>query len=279
MLDFLISLAAFLSPLLMMASGSLCAELSGRVNMALEGQVLLGSFAAALVLNAGGNPLVAFAAAALASTSLAVALSLAMDRFKADPILAGLSANLMVLAGVGMFAKLSFHGSGTQRLRIESLQSSGEAMRACLLLSIAIAFFFLMWALVSATRPGLRLRAIGSGPEAGRASGVNAGFSRAIAFACSGIACGLAGCALVLDLSAWYLGITGGKGWLALAAMYVGGRTYPGLAGACLLFAVAESAANLIQGINGIPQEWSLALPFVVTLLFLAFSRRGSGGR
>lgn len=277
MLEFLLAFVGFLSPLLIAATGSLAAEFSGRTNMALEGQILIGAFCAALVFQAGGGAVAACAVGVACAGAMAAGLSACMDRFGTDPIMAGLSANLIVQSLSAALAKIVYGSQGTVRISMIGTRGPSGGWTAFLDLALASAVFALLWVFMVQTRPGLRIRAVGSSIEAARTSGIRVGISRASAFALSGAACGLSGVMLVMRLSSWSPGMTFGKGWLALAAMYVGRSGFLGLILSCAAFSLAQTAANLLQGQSSIPQEWSLAFPYLATLFFMALA--GSKGR
>ncbi len=276
MLDFALSFLFFLSPLLIAATGSFAAELSGRTNMALEGFILSGAFLAALLMASGMGAFAACLISMAACGAASALMSLCIDRFGTDPIMAGLAANLVAQSGTQALAKTILGSQGL--LRIEAAAYKSALGQASVIVDLAAAAFVFgcAWIFIKGTREGLRIRAVGSNPRAAAAIGLDAGFSRALAFAVSGMACGLAGGLYVLRLSAWSGGMTFGKGWLALAAMYLGRSGFPALLASCALFSLVQTAANLLQGQSAVPQEWSLAFPYLATLAFMAlvpFSR------
>lgn len=273
MAEFAVACLFFLAPLVIAAAGSLMAELSGRTNMALEGLILTGAFSAAAFMSAGCGAPLACILAMLVAGLCACLLSLCVDRFGTDPIMAGLAANLVAQAGTDALSKILFGSQGILRLKPSAdLSGFGGGFPATELAAAGVVFA-LSWIFLSRTRGGLRLRAVGSNPEAARASGVDGVFSHALAFALSGLACGLSGALAVQRLSAWSPGMTFGKGWLALAAMYVGRSSFPGILASCALFSMVESLANSLQG-QALPQEWSLAFPYLATLVFMALAPR-----
>ncbi len=268
--EFIASTMLYFAPLLIIASGALFTELSGRVNMAIEGQLLLGSFIAATAIYSGLNPLLAVLLASSVCAIFALGLSLAIDRFRTDPILAGLAANLVLLAAVSFFSKLSFGTAAVVRLKDRFPLFQGDWGLSLFNGLFACAFFIFFSFYLRQSRPGLRLRAVGSQAAAARAAGIDPAFYRALSFSISGLASGLAGALLCLNLSAWAPGMTGGKGWIGLAAMYLSRNKTSGLLLSCLVFSLAESAANLLQGQQAIPQEWSFSMPYIITLILLA---------
>jgi simple sugar transport system permease protein len=115
----------------------------------------------------------------------------------------------------------------------------------------------------------MRLRASGSSPRSIEALGLSPDSYRFAAALASGAACGLAGASLSLGLGAYVPNISSGRGWMALVAIYLGGRKPAGVLAACLVFAVADSFANYAQGFLEVPSDFILAMPYLVTLAAL----------
>jgi simple sugar transport system permease protein len=83
----------------------------------------------------------------------------------------------------------------------------------------------------------------------------------------SGIFCGIGGSFLSLNLGAFVPNMPAGKGWIALVLVFLGGRRPVGLLIAAFVFGLAEALSNYFQGVSGIPADFTLALPYVFTLL------------
>jgi simple sugar transport system permease protein len=136
---------------------------------------------------------------------------------------------------------------------------------------------FLAWVIIRRTPFGMRLRATGSNPKAVAALGLKPERYKLAAILMSGAACGLAGSYLSLNLSAYVPNISSGRGWIALVAIYLGGRKPRGILGACFVFALAESYSNYAQGLFKVPSEFILAIPYAATLVALvagSFAKR-----
>jgi simple sugar transport system permease protein len=124
------------------------------------------------------------------------------------------------------------------------------------------------------TRLGLRLRAVGDDPRSAEAAGVEVERVHLVASGLAGLICGLGGAHLVLDQRGYDAGMSGGRGFLALAAAIVGRhRPWP-TALACLGFAALEATQIALQDSTRWPPELVQLLPFVATLGLLATSRR-----
>jgi simple sugar transport system permease protein len=118
---------------------------------------------------------------------------------------------------------------------------------------------------------GLRLRATGEDVEAARSAGVRVGLVRFVAAVLSGALAGAAGAYISIGvLSSFTLRMTGGRGYMAIAAV-IFGKWHPlGAAAAALLFGLFEAASETFAGRLALPQEFFLALPYVLTLAVLA---------
>jgi simple sugar transport system permease protein len=129
------------------------------------------------------------------------------------------------------------------------------------------------------TRFGLRLRACGEDPSAAQAVGIDVTSTRTLAVTLGGAICGLGGAALAFELHQFQSGMTGGRGFIALAAVIVAGwRPWHAL-GACLAFASLDALQIVLQNQTRVPAQLFAILPFVATLLALALvTRRTSRG-
>jgi simple sugar transport system permease protein len=130
--------------------------------------------------------------------------------------------------------------------------------------------------LLSCTRFGLRLRAVGENPAAVNAAGLSVVRLRFSALAVNGALCGVAGTALSMAQgNGFFRDMSAGRGYLALAALILGKwRPWPVLFG-CLLFAAADAVQARLQGtvlpgIGAVPAGLIQALPYLLTVAVLA---------
>jgi ABC-type uncharacterized transport system permease subunit len=125
---------------------------------------------------------------------------------------------------------------------------------------------------------GLRLRSVGENPLAADTLGINVYKMRYAAVLISGALAGMAGAFLAVEHTGVYLeGQTGGRGFIAMAAMIFGGWTPTGAMVASLLFGLAQ-AVTLRVKIPGIPYQFVQMLPYLLTIAVLAgFVRKAVG--
>ncbi len=278
----------FATPLLLAALGGLICERAGIFNIALEGLMLTGAFAAvagsyyAGVLGGVGAAVVAGAALAALYAGFVVGL-------RSDEIVVGIALNLLAsgltvfllraLFGVkGAFQDPRIEGLGSVRLPlIEAIPIVGPLLSGhSWLVYAALMLVAIVWVVLFHHPLGLRLRGVGEQPDAAATLGVNTRRVQAAALIVSGMLCGLAGAQLSLgSVTLFVEGMSAGRGWIAVVAVLLG-RAHPvGVAVACLVFGFTDSLGFRLQG-RDIPSQLTEMLPYVVTLIGLAIinSRR-----
>jgi simple sugar transport system permease protein len=124
----------------------------------------------------------------------------------------------------------------------------------------------IMVALVLARTPlGTRAKAAGMNRDALTMAGIDSGGVRGAVYALSGLACGISGAALASSVGAWVPNMSAGRGWIALVAVYLGGKRLGGTFAASALFALLLSLATRAQAITEAPAELLLSLPYFLT--------------
>ena len=278
----------FVAPILLAALGGLICQRAGVFNVALEGLLLTGAFAA-VAGSYWAGPLAGVAIAVLAGAAMAAVLAIFAVGLRADEIVAGIAVNLLAsgltifllraLFGVrGAFQDPRLEGLGKIHLPVlERIPLLGPLLSGH---SWVIYFSGLLvaavWVLLFHHPLGLRLRGVGEHADAAATLGVSVRWTRASAVILSGMLCGLAGAQLSLgNVTLFVEGMSAGRGWIAVVAVLLG-RAHPvGVAAACLVFGFTDSLGFRLQG-REIPSQFTAMLPYVVTLAGLAIleSRR-----
>lgn len=252
------------APLILAAIGGYFSERSGVINIALEGKMLISTITVYLVSIAAGNPYIGIAAGIAAATLLSLLHWTLTQKYKIDPIVSGMAINAIALGSANFLDK---RFTDTTRAGFPQLPSLGFWI-------FALTLPVLTWLYVSRTRGGLRLLAVGSDPDKARQMGILPQKVRLAALMAAGICCGISG-ALIISSSGGYTdNMTAGRGYIALAALIIGGwRPLPTL-GACLVFGMFQQLQIQLQGTHlfgiELPRELWLCLPYVVTIVALA---------
>lgn len=277
-------------PYVLAALGGTFSERGGVVNIALEGIMLSGAFAFVFGTWMTGSPGLGLLAGMAGGAAIAALLGLVVLRFKADPVVSGVALNLLAV-GVTRFLLKLVWGSSSNSVRIETLPAfiEGDGTAGALLGMATHPLFLATVVLVTLGHValfrmpfGLRLRACGEHPEAARSAGIPVTRMRLWGVLLSGALAGLAGTWLANESHQFTDNMTGGRGYIALAAMIFGRwKPVPVLA-ACLLFGAAETAQIALQGGDaGLPTQLVQMLPYVLTLVTLVLMRArrpGLGG-
>ncbi|HYM80976.1 MAG TPA: ABC transporter permease [Candidatus Limnocylindria bacterium] len=265
-------------PYTLAALGASFSERGGVINIALEGIMLNGALAYVLGAYWTGNPWAGVAAALAAGVATAALHAAITVWLRADQITSGLGINLLA-AGLTKFVLTQvFHSSSNSSrviglpdwnlFHLGDLPALGPVLTAPLVM-VAVVAVLAGQGFLFRTVFGLRLRSVGEHPEAAATLGLSVAGYRTAGVLISGALAGLAGAWLASEQHSFTDGMTGGRGYIALAAMIVGKWTPFGAAAACLLFGIAEALQITLQG-TGFPSELLQMLPYLVTMFALA---------
>jgi len=265
-------------PYALAAAGASLGERGGVVCLGLEGFMLNSALAYVLGAWYLHDPWLALGCAVLAGMLTAGLHALVTVAFRADQITSGIGINLLA-AGLTRFVLVTVFHSSSNSPRVAGLPelpigplahlpALGPLLETPLVL-LAVALVPLSTWLVFRTPFGLRLRATGELPQASAALGLSVGGLRTAGVLLCGALSGLAGAWLASEQHCFTDGMTGGRGYIAIAAMIVGKWHPAGAATACLLFGATEAAQIALQG-SAFPSALLQALPYAVTMLALA---------
>lgn len=252
------------TPLILAAIGGYFSERSGVINIALEGKMLIATITVWLVTIATGQPVVGVAAGIGASVLFSMFHWLLTQRYSLDPIVSGMAINAIAFGAANFLDK-----------RFTDPDQAGFPKLPLMAFWVfALVLPFLVWLYVRHTRGGLRLLAVGSDPDKARQMGVFPQRTRLMALVATGALCGLAGALIVSNAGSYVDNMTAGRGFIALAALILGGwRPLPTLV-ACIAFGFFYQLQIQLQGtqVLGIsaPRELWLCLPYIATLVALA---------
>jgi ABC-type uncharacterized transport system permease subunit len=269
--------------------GGVWSERSGVVNIALEGILLAGGLGGVVVHVATGNPWAGVLAGALVGAGMGLGHALIVVRGRVDAIVSGIAINLAAAGGT-RFVLRSLYDSSSNSPPVDGFRTAilGGAGGGALLvrtlvdpLTIATALFVIAsgWTLYR-TRFGLRVRACGEDPVASASVGVDVRRVRLLAVSLGGAICGLGGVALAYDQHQFQSGMSGGRGFIALAAVILSGWRPGRAAAACVAFAALDAAQILVQDqARAVSGYIAQMLPYIATLLALwAIARRRGAG-
>ena len=261
------------TPILFVSLGETLTERSGRINLGLEGTLVLGAMTGYATAVMTGGPWAGVAVAALAGALFGLLHGLICSMARVNDIAIGIA---MMLLGTGLafyFGKPYIQPAAPDLPAIplggwSSLPQVQSALNVNVLFLIGIAAALaLAWALRS-TRPGLILRVVGDSTDAARAMGLNPALIRTAATALGGAFAGVAGAYLSLYYpGSWNEGISSGQGLMAVALVIFARWSPVNCLWAALLFGGAGALGPALQSV-GVTQGYYLfyAAPYVLTL-------------
>jgi simple sugar transport system permease protein len=269
------------TPYLFVALGETITEKSGRINLGLEGNLVLGAMVAYAFSYHTGNPWMGVFAAFCSGLFLGLLHGTISSLPKVNDIAVGI-ALMSFGTGVAFFFGKPY--IQPQAPRLEGLPLGGWAENPALKQALQInpLFFlglviavFLWWALAN-TRPGLILRMTGDSEPSARAMGVNPVRVRILATVLGGGLAGIGGSFLSLSYpGSWNEGLSSGQGLMAVALVIFARWNPLRCVAAALLFGAAGALGPALQSV-GISQGYYFfnAAPYILTLFIMIASAR-----
>jgi simple sugar transport system permease protein len=269
--------------LLLPALGGTISERSGVTNIAMEGMMLTGAFFAVVADLLWHNPWLATLVAMIAGGLMALIHAGVSIQFRADQIVSGIAINIFA-AGLTVFLVNRIYGfqdighigptEGLPYIDIHGLDQipffGTVIFDQNVVVYIALILLVATHIVLFRTRLGLRIRAVGEHPSAADTAGLNVFAIRYGAVITSGLLSGLSGAFLAIGISNTFVpNMTGGRGYIALAAMIFGKWTPFGAFIACLIFGLGQAIYDNNSFIHISPYLLSM-LPYVLTLIVLA---------
>ena len=270
------------TPLVFASLGGLFSERVGIINIALEGMMLTGAFSGVLATFSTGNPWIGVLTSILVGGLLGLLHALLTIKFAGNQIVSGTGINIFALGFTAYMSQIVWGSRGAspnvQGLEaisiplLKDLPLVGEIIgNQTPLVYIALVVVVLSYIILSKTPAGLRIKAVGEHPAAADTAGINVYRIKYLCVILSGMLAGLGGAFLSLGhLSLFALGMSGGRGFIALAAMILGGWTPFGALGASLLFGFADALQMRLQSIGMLPSQIILTIPYILTIVVLA---------
>jgi general nucleoside transport system permease protein len=251
------------TPLIFAALGELVVERSGVLNLGVEGMMVVGAIAGFAATLATGSYVVGFMAAILAGALLALLFGVLTQVLLSNQVATGLA---LTLFGLGLSALVGQSYSGKSAGTFPRFGAGVDVVAlAAIAAAIAIA-----WVLTQ-TRAGLVLRAVGENHDAAHAVGLRVVAVRLGAIAFGGAMAGIGGAYLSLvQTPFWVERMTAGRGWIALAlVVFAAWRPLRVLAGAYLFGGITILQLHA-QGLGlAVDAQILNMLPYLATILVL----------
>lgn len=267
------------TPYLFVSLAETLTEKSGRVNLGLEGTLLMGAMSGYGGSYLSGSPWQGLAAAACAGAAFGLLHAAICNLPRVNDVAVGI-ALFIFGTGLAFFLGKPFVQPRAPRLPVMTLGAWSDvpAIRAALEVSplffagLAIAVA-MRWALVN-TRWGLIVRAVGDNAEAARTAGYQVNLTRTLATATGGLLAGVAGAFLSLSYpGTWAEGLSSGQGLMAVTLVIFARWSPLNCFWVSLLFGATSALGPALQAV-GVNSHYYLigAAPYALTLALLVAS-------
>lgn len=272
------------APLLLVGMAGLLSYQVGLINIALEGMMLAGAFAAVVIGYESGATSVGVFGAGVVGGLMGAIFALSVITLRANLIVAGLALNFLVFGATAYLMDILYDQSGTlapqglEKLPRVELPLIHDLGRMGEVLSGHSPLVYVAWIMIPLTSVflyrtmvGAHIRAVGEHPEAAQTAGISVTRMQYVALILGGMLCGIAGAQLsVGDLPLFRERMTNDRGFIALAAVYFAAARPRLTAVACLLFGFFEALQFRLQlQDTELPNEFLQMLPYLMVVVAL----------
>jgi ABC-type uncharacterized transport system permease subunit len=271
------------TPFLLGALSGIMCERSGVINIAIEGMMLIAAFVSVVVASITQNLWLGLVAGLASGAIIAAFHAWLSIQFKVDQIISGTVINIFAVGFTNyMVLRLlqvrpELNNSGTFDAVPIPILSSIPVVGTIIfdqniLVYAALILMFVVHFMLFYTRWGLRTRAVGEHPLAADTLGINVYRMRYLNVVLGGVLAAMGGCYLSLgSVGRFDRLMSGGRGFIALAAMIFGNWSPFGAFASSLIFGFADSLQVKLQILTSvIPSDFLVMAPYLATMVVLA---------
>ena len=257
-------------PLILAALGGVISVRSGIMALGLESMMTMGAFCGVLGSYFTGNVAAAILCGIAGGALFGLCHGILSVRYKVNQVISGIGLNLLAVAATTLLMQLIWNNKGSSPQVASIKQGVLTSPITFIMLAAVAAEYFVLFR----TRFGLRLRMVGENPKAAATVGLPVHRIKYIAVVCCGMLAGLGGAYLSIDhLDMYVRDMSAGRGYIAVAIMILA-RYNPIMVVLCaLIFGFSDAVQISLQG-YGVPSQIMAMIPYMVTLLVLAFGVR-----
>lgn len=263
---------AFSCPLILCSFGALFSEYAGCLALFIEGLVSFSAFSFFTLTIWTHSPIVAFILTILTAVLIIFLFSLLIEKLKANRFIIGTGINLFLISLTSCFSWMIFNTRGVLTnsfFNFNSIYIKIITIIITILICTAAILFLIK------TQFGLYIRITGSDKDVLIAKGVNPIYTRIASWCITALFSALAGIFLCLRISSFVPNISSGRGWMALAAVFLGNKKPWKIIIAVIIFCAADYFGFHIQNIfPNLPNSILLSLPYIAALVLTAFNEQ-----
>ena len=283
----LLALLSYACPLILCSLGALFSEFAGCLALFLDGLVSFSAFLFYTFTVTTGSAVLGAVLACLSAVLITLGFSAVVERGGANRFIAAIAMNLLFGALTSCLSSIIFGTRGVLAATVGAASAAASAASASSANTAALFKFSATTARATAvaitamlvafsvlflkySRHGLYIRIAGSDADVLKAKGVNPGHIRTLSWSLASLYGSTAGILLAMRLSSFVPNISSGRGWMALAAVFLGKKKPLRIVAAVLIFCLADIfSANIQNYFAGIPSSFLISLPYLVSLLLI----------
>ncbi len=270
------------TPIVYAGLGGMFSERVGITNIGLEGTMLTSAFAGVVASHYTGNAWIGVLVSVMTGGLVSLIFAVLTIRYTGDQIVSGTGINIMALGFTSYMTQIIWGNRGASDgfqgisdISIPIVKDIpvigpifGNHSPLVYLMPIVV---YVSYYVLFKTPVGLRIRAVGEHPVAAETAGVDVIKIKYTGVIISGMLAGLGGAFLSLShLNLFTRGMTGGRGFIAMAAMIFGKWMPFGILGSGLLFGFADALQIRLQSLGILPPQIILMIPYLLTIAILA---------
>ncbi len=268
------------TPILLASLGGALTYHAGIINVAMEGLMLISAFFSVVFSYLTGSAFYGIIAGVVASMLISLLYSVFVSFLKANNFAIGFAINILISSLTLFLMRVMFQGKNAfnspdiasiMELKVNTGNYflDNYLLNFSILTYLSIAIAFLLAYIIYKTSFGLRLRVCGEMPQALTAAGIKVGVIQLWASILCGGLCGLAGAQLSLyNVRMFSRDMTGGRGFVALAAILISGGKPKRVLFISLLFGLFDALSVKLQNEKIAPQ-FALMLPYIMSVVVL----------
>lgn len=265
----IMNLLSFACPLILASFGALFSEYAGCLALFLEGLISFSAFLHYAFTLWTHSALLASLLTCICSVGLVLGFSFLTERFKTNKFISAIALNLFFSALPSFLSYVIFGSRGvlTSKLyKFSPLYSKSFTLILSLILITAALFFLLK------SRYGLYIRITGSDAQVLQAKGVSPSNCRIAAWSLAAFYASFSGIFLAMRISSFVPNIASGRGWMALAAVFLGKKKPLRILISVIIFSCADIfAANIQNFLPAIPTSVLMSFPYLLVLALILF--------
>lgn len=269
-------------PVMLAAVGCTFSTRAGVTAFGCEGMMAAGAIFAVMGSDFTGSKWIGVLLGVLAGMLISSLHAVLHIKHRVNATLSGMSVNLLGTAVGSLALKLVWKVSGMSPevaafSKIAASPSMSWVARIpvighvlgeqSIFFLITIVVVIVSWVFLYKTTFGLRMRMVGENPVAANTVGINTVRYKYFGVLVCGLLAGLAGAFLSLaGMNRYIIGMTAGRGYVAMVINNLGGSNPIGAAFSALFFGLFDCMQFVFQGVRT-PSQILMMLPYVFTLI------------